>query len=68
MVIEPLVLLCIDTTKVNAEIRWEDFDNCGRIYPHIYGVLNMDAIIEIVPFIKVEHEPFFFNEELKKYL
>ncbi len=65
---EPLVLLCIDTTKVNAEIRWEDFDNCGRTYPHIYGVLNIDAIIEIVPFLKDEHEDFFLNEELKKYL
>ena len=40
------LLLVIDTTKVQAPIVYEDPD---RIYPHIYGPLNRDAIVETLP-------------------
>lgn len=45
------VLLCIDTTKVQPKIIWEDFDRNGISYPHIYGALNMDSVIDVVPFV-----------------
>ena len=43
------VVLVIDTSKVVPEIVYEDPE---RIYPHIYGPLNRDAIIDIVPALR----------------
>lgn len=42
-----LILLCIDSNCVEAEIRYE-----GEIdrYPHVYGPLNIDAVVDIVDF------------------
>lgn len=46
--VEELLLLNIDPAKVTAEIRWEAAD--GDDYPHIYGPLNLDAVVETIPF------------------
>lgn len=62
---EEMLLLCIDTQKVNPKIKWEDDDNYGREYPHIYGELNIDAIVNVVPFLKDKDGNFVLNEELK---
>jgi uncharacterized protein (DUF952 family) len=43
------VALVIDKARVAAEIRYEDADG---IYPHIYGPLNRDAIVSIVPLLR----------------
>ena len=45
-----LLLLVIDTDRVGAEIRWEDVPGSEAPYPHIYGPLNTDAVIETRPF------------------
>ncbi len=37
-----LVLLCIDTSKVHPEIKYEK--SRMKLYPHIYGPLNVDAV------------------------
>lgn len=42
------LILCIDETKVQAPIRWEPAD--GHTFPHIYGPLNFDAVIDVVAF------------------
>lgn len=44
-----LVLLGIDSSKVQPEIRYEDVD--GTTFPHIYGALNTDAVIEVLDFV-----------------
>jgi uncharacterized protein (DUF952 family) len=38
-----LVLLWIDPGKVQPEIRWEAADN--QVFPHVYGPLNLDAVV-----------------------
>jgi uncharacterized protein (DUF952 family) len=38
----PYRVLVLDMTKIEAEIKYEDPD---RNYPHIYGLLNTDAVI-----------------------
>ncbi|QNO14345.1 DUF952 domain-containing protein [Alkalicella caledoniensis] len=48
--IEGLVLLCIDEDRVISEIKWEDLYNEGRDYPHIYGELNIDSVIDVFEF------------------
>ena len=44
---EERILLVIDTDKVDAEIKWED--GGGLDFPHIYGLLNTDSIVEVLP-------------------
>lgn len=39
-----LRVLHIDPSLVAAEIRWEPAT--GSVYPHIYGPLNMDAVVK----------------------
>jgi uncharacterized protein (DUF952 family) len=43
------VVLVIDTRKVESNIVYEDADG---IYPHIYGPLNRDAIVDILPVLR----------------
>ena len=42
-------VLVLDPAKVTAEVRWEVQPN-ALAYPHIYGPLNLDAVIEVLPF------------------
>ena len=42
------VILCIDPTQLQAELRWEAAD--GHLFPHLYGVLNRGAVRVVVPF------------------
>lgn len=43
------IALVIDKSLVQPEIRYEDPEH---IYPHIYGPLNRDAIVTIVPMLR----------------
>jgi uncharacterized protein (DUF952 family) len=45
-----LVLLCVDSDKVKAEIRYENLEGGQDLFPHIYGELNTDAVVEIAEF------------------
>ncbi|MGI0084984.1 MAG: DUF952 domain-containing protein [Nitrososphaerales archaeon] len=43
-----LLLLCIDTTKVKQQIKYEK--SRTKLYPHIYGPLNVDAVLKVIEF------------------
>lgn len=43
-----LLLLWIDPLALTAELRWEFSD--GGVFPHIYGPLNLSAVIGINDF------------------
>jgi uncharacterized protein (DUF952 family) len=43
-----LVLLCIDAGRVESEIRYDGTE--GEKYPHIYGPLNVDAVVKALDF------------------
>lgn len=45
-----LVLLSIDTDKVAAEIVYENLEGGQQLFPHIYGGLNTDAVVEVIEF------------------
>ena len=45
-----LVLLVIDTERVRPELRYEQVPGQPDPYPHIYGPLNLDAVLEARPF------------------
>jgi len=45
-----LVLLLVDTEKVAAEIVYENLEGGQQMFPHIYGELNIDAVVEVAEF------------------
>ena len=45
-----LVLVTVDDEQLTSELRWEDLTASGERFPHIYGALNMSAVIDAVPF------------------
>jgi len=47
-----LVLLWIDADRLKSELRWEPAD--GSLFPHIYGPINLETIIQVTPFIPDE--------------
>ncbi len=42
------ILLCIDEERVQAPVKWEAADD--HLFPHIYGPLNRDAIVDVIDF------------------
>jgi len=44
-----LVLLCALPDKLTAELRYEALGT-PEPYPHLYGPLNVDAVVEVVAF------------------
>ncbi|MGG0155346.1 DUF952 domain-containing protein [Bacillus mycoides] len=52
---EDVLLLTIDPSLVKAEIKYELASN-GQEYPHVYEVINVEAIVEVVPFSKEKGE------------
>ena len=60
---DEMVLLCIDECKLQSEVRYEDGDNCGRAYPHIYGLVNNDAVMQVLPFLRNEDDAWIKNPE-----
>lgn len=46
-----LLLLCIDHDKVFAKVLFEKTGNQERwVFPHIYGALNIDAVVQEIDF------------------
>ena len=45
-----LVLLAIDERLVRPEIRCEAPPGTSERFPHIYGPLNLDAVVRVTPF------------------
>lgn len=60
---EELVLVCIDENRLSSTVKYEDGDNCGRYYPHIYGLVNNSAVIAVLPFLRDEKGNYIKNPE-----
>ena len=43
---DDLLVLSIDPTRVRAPIRYENLEGGREQFPHIYGPLNVDAVVE----------------------
>ena len=45
--VDDLVLLHVSTERLAAPLRYEAAD--GDSFPHLYGALNLDAVIDVTP-------------------
>jgi uncharacterized protein (DUF952 family) len=51
--IDGLVLAAVDLSQLASVVRWEP-SRGGELFPHIYGVLPIDAVVSTLP---VERTP-----------
>jgi uncharacterized protein (DUF952 family) len=58
-----LLLLWIDPEKVEPEVKYEPA--AGDHYPHIYGPLNVDAVLKVIEFEAGADGKFELPEELR---
>lgn len=42
-----LLVLWIDPSKLMTKLRWEHSE--GEVYPHLYGALNLEAVLGSAP-------------------
>ena len=68
-----LVLLGIDVDKVVAEVRYESGNSSqndelpdDKMYPHIYGPLNVDAVTHVVDFNPLQDGTFELPEAFRE--
>jgi uncharacterized protein (DUF952 family) len=45
-----LILLHIDANRLTVEGRYENLEGGQEYFPHIYGAINLDAIVRLDPF------------------
>ena len=45
--VDDLVLLHVSTERLTAPLKYEAAD--GDSFPHLYGALNLDAVIDVTP-------------------
>ncbi len=43
-----MIVLWINPARLASGLRWEEAD--GKVFPHIYGPLNLEAVIVIQPY------------------
>lgn len=53
----PFVVLIINETAVTAQLKNEPAAD-GLLYPHLYGPLNRDAILNVVPMLRLSDGSF----------
>lgn len=44
-----LVVLRIDPEKLESSVKWENPHPTWKLFPHIYGPINVEAVVEVVP-------------------
>jgi release factor glutamine methyltransferase len=54
--ISELVLLWLDPEKLASELRWENV--AGTLFPHVYGPINLDAVISISDLLREDNGVF----------
>jgi uncharacterized protein (DUF952 family) len=45
-----LVLLRIDPSRLDAEVRHENLMGGDELFPHVYGTIPLEAVVDVTPF------------------
>jgi len=62
---EKVILLCIDPKLLKSKWISEDLKGNGEEFPHIYGSINIDAIIKIIDIQPSENGLFYESDKLR---
>ena len=65
--IENVLILCIEPSHLNSDVVEEDLSNLNELYPHIYGPINTEAVVDVINFQSDKQGVFSLPEELKIY-
>ena len=57
-----LVLLEIDPACLDACVKFENLEGGTTLFPHIYGALNLNAVVRVFPFEPQESGNFSFPD------
>lgn len=49
-----LVLLLLDESSLDSPVRYETSEDGESAYPHVYGPLTLDAVLDSFPFVQDE--------------
>lgn len=60
---EDLLLLLLEEDKLEVKPKYEDGGE-GRLYPHVYGMVNNSAVVQVLPFLRDEEGNYVRNAEL----
>lgn len=60
-----LVLLMIEAARLHAEVRYEDLNGEGMLFPHIYGAINLDAVTGWADLMAGENGGFSFPQQFE---
>lgn len=61
-----IVILVIDPSQLKSEVRWEaGTDKADEFFPHIYGPLNLEAVVCVLDFEPSTDGMFSLPAELK---
>ena len=58
-----LVLLVIDPGLLGAEVRYEEVPGAELPFPHVFGPLNVGAVVDVRPFAAGPDGTFTFAQE-----
>jgi uncharacterized protein (DUF952 family) len=59
-----LLILEIDEKKLDSILKVESAIDVNDNYPHIYGKINLDAIVNTLPLARIGREDFILPEEI----
>jgi uncharacterized protein (DUF952 family) len=62
-----LLLLCIDNSKLQAPLVYEDSYQSGEDFPHVCGPLNLEAVVHVFDFIAGEDGYFHLPDDFLTY-
>lgn len=67
---QDLVLLCIDGDLTEAEVKYEapacvNDQRADSLFPHVYGPLNVSAVLRVVKFVPTADGEFELPAELR---
>jgi len=63
-----LVLLGIDVEALDSKVQYENCEGGEDIFPHIYGSINLNAVVDVVDFNPDQDGRFQLPSEIEKKL